>query len=92
MDEERRADDSRLAVIISKLEQNEKDHVYLSESTDKLTVVVTDLRKILAGNGRVGLVGQVALFKQSLGKAWWFISIITVMLIGVVGRSLWGLL
>ena len=47
----------------------------------------TKMFKILDGNGSVGLVTQTALNKASLVRAWWFISILGVALIGALIKT-----
>ena len=56
----------------------------------QIKVDVVQIKNAVIGevgnNDKIGLKGQVALVKQSLGRAWWAISI----LIGtVIGSAVW---
>lgn len=79
----RREDDKVLDLI---LEQNEKDHGYINSSVENLSKEVKEIHKLLAGNGKVGIVGQIALLRQRLNISWGFITVLFAAVIGAVVR------
>jgi hypothetical protein len=66
---------AQIAVLIEKMEQNEKDHGILFEM----------LKEVRDGiQGKNGLVTKQALTHASLKRAWWFIGI---MIAGLMSTS-----
>ena len=54
------------------------------ETTDETVQKIYD---ILTGNGEDGLVTKTALNSQSLKRLWWFVGVLTVVVLGAVARS-----
>lgn len=47
--------------------------------------ITREILKCLKGNGSMGLKTQIALNKASLTKAWWWLSGISLTLLGIAG-------
>ncbi len=61
--------ESQIAVVIDKVEK-------IEETVDKIF-------KILNGNGRDGLVTNVALNRSAIRRLWWFVGVMTTGILGI---------
>lgn len=68
--------------------KHEVDFALLFKDVEIIKEGVAAIEKSLAGNGQPGIKTTVELIKQSLGRAWWFIGIITVVIIGASIKAL----
>ena len=60
---------NKIAVVVDKVE--------------KIEVTVEKIFKILNGNGKDGVVTNVALNKSSIKRLWWFVGVISTGIFGV---------
>jgi hypothetical protein len=58
----------------------------LRDITREIKTDTRDILHVLNGNGGPGLLTKAALNKQSIGRLWWFVSVI---LAGMVGMFFW---
>ncbi|MBU0994132.1 MAG: hypothetical protein KJ737_16700 [Proteobacteria bacterium] len=61
--------ESQIAVVVDKVEK-------IEETVEKIF-------KILNGNGKEGLVTNVAINKSAIRRLWWFVGIISTGIFGV---------
>ena len=54
----------------------------LKESVPRIEKKIDNLTELLTGNSKEGLVTRVALLRQSINKAWWWLGAISLGLIG----------
>ena len=64
----------------------DKEMGAMEASVGKIKQDTDKILKILEGNGSDGLVTRVALNKQSIGRAWWWIAI---HIAGFMGLCWW---
>ncbi|MBU0995904.1 MAG: hypothetical protein KJ737_25700 [Proteobacteria bacterium] len=55
----------------------------IGDKIEKIENTVDKIFKILNGNGKQGLVTNVALNKSSITRLWWFVGIISTGIFGV---------
>ncbi|MBU0995951.1 MAG: hypothetical protein KJ737_25945 [Proteobacteria bacterium] len=55
----------------------------IGDKVEKIEETVDKIFKILNGNGKEGLVTNVALNKSSITRLWWFVGIISTGIFGV---------
>lgn len=64
------------------------------EAIKRIEKDVKEIKEAIVGSvendGKVGLKGQIALVKQSLGRAWWVIGGISFVILGSAVGLIWG--
>jgi len=66
----------------------------MDEKLNDLIADVKEIKEAIIGsvdnNEKIGIKGQIALIKQSLGRAWWAISLIIIAILGSAARIIWS--
>jgi len=60
-----------------------ENYTELKEDIQELKGDVKSVLRILNGNGNVGLCTKVALNKESIKRAWWWLSAISLAILGM---------
>ena len=68
--------------------KHEVDLAILAEKSTQTHNDTQKILKILTGNGDEGLTTKVALNKKAISRAWWFLSAISLALLGIAGYVL----
>lgn len=63
---------------------HETDLAIIKERLPRIEEKIDKITDLLKGNGGEGLITKIALFKQSLNKAWWWLGGISLGLLGLV--------
>jgi hypothetical protein len=58
------------------------DLARLHEDMAEIKSTLKDIFKILNGNGQEGLVTKVALNRSSINRAWWWLSALSLSMVG----------
>ena len=63
-----------ISVVIERIE-------HIKDDIDDVKTDVKEIKEAIVGNSQPGLKTEVALTKQSLKRAWWFLSSIAIVIL-----------
>ena len=68
----------------------EEDVILLREAVPRIEKKVDKLVDLLQGDNGQGVITKVALVKQSLDKAWWWLGGVSLGILGLISYRIWG--
>ena len=68
----------------------EETVILLREAVPRIERKQDKTLELLQGDNGKGIITKVALLEQSVGKAWWWLGILSVAFLGFAGYRIWG--
>lgn len=63
------------------IDKDKIDLAVLKHDIEYIKNSQTKIMKLIQGNGESGIITQIALFKQSLNKAWWWLGGVSMVML-----------
>ena len=64
--------------------------IILKDTVPRIEDKVDTVVKLLQGDNSAGLITRVALLKQSVNRAWWWLGSISLFMLAVIGKWVAG--